>query len=373
MKHSNYEVSGLLGRGGFACVYRAKSINTCQEVAIKMIDKKKMKASGMVSRVRNEVEIPLSAEASVNSREVLCIAYNSLQPKVYQLFFQLYSYFEDENYVYLVLEMCRNGELHTYLKTNHKLLSEGEAAHFLKEIVLGLLYLHSHGILHRDLTLANMLLTEDMHCDYPLRDFGPPVHGEAFQQFCRGREQGRPPAVRNVGSSHDSGHATMATSSTAATAPTRPSSRSRPMRALPLPSLTPIISEDEQNLIPATHSALGDLQSGNREDVRWRDPYQRHPPSPPVRERDYFHTQDEQRRPKELNPGNKTENDLAAKTHSFSRISRRRTMFITKIITMVTPVPHPRESDCIQTVTRNLQDSGRTTAGLPSHGRESPI
>ena len=31
------------------------------------------------------------------------------------------------------------------------------------QVVNGLLYLHSHGILHRDLTLANLLLTKDMN------------------------------------------------------------------------------------------------------------------------------------------------------------------------------------------------------------------
>ena len=31
-----------------------------------------------------------------------------------------------------------------------------------KQIVQGLLYLHSHQILHRDLSLANLLLTKDM-------------------------------------------------------------------------------------------------------------------------------------------------------------------------------------------------------------------
>ena len=32
----------------------------------------------------------------------------------------------------------------------------------MHQVVEGLLYLHSHGILHRDLTLANLLLTRDM-------------------------------------------------------------------------------------------------------------------------------------------------------------------------------------------------------------------
>ena len=32
----------------------------------------------------------------------------------------------------------------------------------LSQVVSGLLYLHGHGIMHRDLTLANLLLTRDM-------------------------------------------------------------------------------------------------------------------------------------------------------------------------------------------------------------------
>ena len=34
--------------------------------------------------------------------------------------------------------------------------------HYMRKVVEGLLYLHSYGILHRDLTLANLLLTKDM-------------------------------------------------------------------------------------------------------------------------------------------------------------------------------------------------------------------
>ncbi|XP_071087123.1 serine/threonine-protein kinase PLK4-like isoform X1 [Haliotis cracherodii] len=146
----DYQVLNLLGKGGFACVYRARSNKTGQEVAIKMIDKKLMKAANMVVRVRKEVEI----HSRLKHPAVL----------------ELYNYFEDSNYVYLVLEICHNGELQRYLKTNCKVLTEDEARHFMKQIVEGMLYLHSHGILHRDLTLSNLLLSKNMNVK--IGDFG---------------------------------------------------------------------------------------------------------------------------------------------------------------------------------------------------------
>ncbi|CAI9734144.1 serine/threonine-protein kinase PLK4-like isoform X2 [Octopus vulgaris] len=149
-KIEDYNVLNLLGKGGFACVYRAKCMRTGQDVAIKMIDKKLMKAADMVTRVRKEVEI----HSRMKHPAVL----------------ELYTYFEDKNYVYLVLELCHRGELHRYLKAYNKVLSEEEAVVFMDQIISGMIYLHSHNILHRDLTLANLLLTREM--DVKIADFG---------------------------------------------------------------------------------------------------------------------------------------------------------------------------------------------------------
>ncbi|XP_078395684.1 serine/threonine-protein kinase PLK4 isoform X2 [Cetorhinus maximus] len=149
-KIKDFKVLTLLGKGSFACVYRAKSVSTGLEVAIKMIDKKAMHKVGMVQRVRNEVEIHCQLK----------------HPSI----LELYNYFEDNNYVYLVLEMCHNGEMSRYLKNRKATFSEDEARHFMHHIVTGMLYLHSHGILHRDLTLSNLLLTSDMNIK--IADFG---------------------------------------------------------------------------------------------------------------------------------------------------------------------------------------------------------
>ncbi|KAM9571193.1 serine/threonine-protein kinase PLK4-like isoform 3-T3 [Salvelinus alpinus] len=146
----DFKVHTLLGKGSFACVYRAKSVNTGLEVAIKMIDKKAMHKSGMVKRVSNEVEI----QCRLKHPSIL----------------ELYTYFEDSNYVYLVLEMCHNGEMSRYLKDRKMPFSEGEARHFMHQIVKGMLYLHTHGIMHRDLTLSNMLLSGSMNLK--IADFG---------------------------------------------------------------------------------------------------------------------------------------------------------------------------------------------------------
>ncbi|XP_071411667.1 serine/threonine-protein kinase PLK4 isoform X1 [Pithys albifrons albifrons] len=146
----DFKVGNLLGKGSFAGVYKAVSLKTGLEVAIKMIDKKAMHKVGMVQRVQNEVKIHCQLK----------------HPSI----LELYNYFEDSNYVYLILEMCHNGEMSRYIKNRKKPFSEDEARHFLHQIITGMLYLHSHGILHRDLTLSNILLTNSMNVK--IADFG---------------------------------------------------------------------------------------------------------------------------------------------------------------------------------------------------------
>ncbi|XP_068908710.1 serine/threonine-protein kinase PLK4 [Tenebrio molitor] len=147
-KIEDYEVYNLLGKGGFASVYHAKCLKTGLNVAIKMIDKKLMQAAGMVKRVEQEVSIH----------------YRLKHPSI----LELYTFFEDVNYVYLVLELCHNGELRQYIKC--KALTESEVSNIMKQVVEGIKYLHIHNILHRDMSLSNLLLTKDMQVK--IADFG---------------------------------------------------------------------------------------------------------------------------------------------------------------------------------------------------------
>ena len=147
----DYNVFEQLGQGGFAQVYRAQVKSSGKEVAIKMIDKKTMKASRMTQRVEHEVKIH----------------YQLKHPSI----LELYTFFEDKNYVYLVLELCHNGEMQQYLKGRPRPnLDEDETRHYLKQVIDGMVYLHSYGILHRDLTLSNLLLTKEMNVK--IADFG---------------------------------------------------------------------------------------------------------------------------------------------------------------------------------------------------------
>ena len=149
-KIGNYQVLDLLGKGGFACVYRALACKTGQYVAIKMIDKKLMKSANMAGRVRNEAEIHCQLK----------------HPSIVEL----YSYFEDKNYVYMVMELCAKGELYTFMRANQKIFNEVEASKIFKQIIEAVVYLHSHGIIHRDLSLANLLLTNNE--SVKISDFG---------------------------------------------------------------------------------------------------------------------------------------------------------------------------------------------------------
>lgn len=77
--------------------------------------------------------------------------------------------FQDDNYVYILLELCSNGTVLDQLRKRTP-FSEDEAAKWAKQILQGLVYLHENMVIHRDLKLQNFLLDEDWNLK--IADFG---------------------------------------------------------------------------------------------------------------------------------------------------------------------------------------------------------
>lgn len=60
------------------------------------------------------------------------------------------------------MELAEGGELLTHVKNNnqHKRLEEAKARPFVRQLISALYYLHSKGIVHRDLKMENILLNK---------------------------------------------------------------------------------------------------------------------------------------------------------------------------------------------------------------------
>jgi len=49
-------------------------------------------------------------------------------------------------------------------------ISEIEARYYIKQLIIGLIYIHSKKVIHRDLKLGNLFLTDNMNLK--IGDFG---------------------------------------------------------------------------------------------------------------------------------------------------------------------------------------------------------
>jgi len=84
---------------------------------------------------------------------------------------RLFDVYETDEYLHLVMECLEGGELFDRV-TERKRYSEQDAAEAARQMLLALNYLHSHGIVHRDLKLENFLY-DFKHGDHlKLIDFG---------------------------------------------------------------------------------------------------------------------------------------------------------------------------------------------------------
>ena len=144
-----YYKGRLLGKGGFAKCYEF----TCSENK-KIFAAKVVAKSGLVkSRAKQKLISEIKIHKSLHHPQIVAFEH----------------YFEDTENVYILLEMCQNQTLNELLK-RRKRLTEIEVQCYIVQLIKALKYLHSHRVIHRDLKLGNLFLTEKM--ELKVGDFG---------------------------------------------------------------------------------------------------------------------------------------------------------------------------------------------------------
>lgn len=181
-----YQVSEVLGRGGFSVVRKGtrKSGGDEELVAIKTLKRcGHMNPPGRIPRARgceksatSSTVFPNWKQVSISdallTNEILVmrriVEHVSPHPNV----INLHDVFEDPGSVHLVLELCSGGELFDQIVKKDK-YSEVEAAAVVKQIAEGLKALHQANIVHRDLKPENCLfLDKSENPTLKIMDFG---------------------------------------------------------------------------------------------------------------------------------------------------------------------------------------------------------
>ena len=151
IKYIKYD-DKILGKGAFGICYKFRAIdkNDMNFYAGKIIEKKEI-----VVNQKNSLkdEIYIQKEFKDN-------------PKVVRV----KDYFEDEDNVYIILELCKNKSLLDYLYKRGGRLTEIEVKCYIFQLLQGLKCLHKKGVIHRDLKPNNLLL--DYKNELKIGDFG---------------------------------------------------------------------------------------------------------------------------------------------------------------------------------------------------------
>ncbi|XP_042898662.1 serine/threonine-protein kinase PLK4 isoform X2 [Parasteatoda tepidariorum] len=134
-----------IGHGRYATVYKGEwSYGNIKEIVAIKIQHKEKEIKTRAIQQKELVKKEITLHEKLNHPSIV----------------KLKDSFEDKNNYYIVLEYCDSGTLDEYLKRNN-ILCENEVYEIMKQVVDGLKYLHSRKIIHRDLSLKNILLTKD--------------------------------------------------------------------------------------------------------------------------------------------------------------------------------------------------------------------
>ena len=148
-----YEIEDEIGIGRYSKCFRAKNKETGHYFACKELEKGNLTD---YDTLMSEIEILSKLD----------------HPNIIKLF----EIFENEKYIYLIMELCTGGELFNKIieKTeNGEIFNEREAANIFRQMMAAISYCHSKKVAHRDLKPENLLLlNETKNSPIKVIDFG---------------------------------------------------------------------------------------------------------------------------------------------------------------------------------------------------------
>ena len=136
LPNQKYKIISKLGDGSYGIVYLAVNIITKQNVAMKKINKVKENAIDDME-IKNEIEILKKLD----------------HPNIVKII----EFFSTPKAYYIITDFCACGELYNQIKHQY---TEGQLAVLFYQVFSGLYYLHTKNIVHRDLKLENILISE---------------------------------------------------------------------------------------------------------------------------------------------------------------------------------------------------------------------
>jgi len=134
--HKKYKILSKLGAGAYGTVYLAQNVLTKNNVAMKRIDKD---SEDLLTD--NEIMDEIDILKKLDHPDIV----------------KIIEFYNTRDAYYIINDYCQDGELYNQIT---KRFNETQIAVMFKQIFSGLSYLHSNNIIHRDLKLENILISD---------------------------------------------------------------------------------------------------------------------------------------------------------------------------------------------------------------------
>ena len=144
-----YESLSIIGRGAFGEVHVCREIKTGKIYAVKKIKKDVLLEKNQIIHIRSEQQFM----SKVKSPWIV----------------DLKASFQEDDYLYLIMEFCQGGDFMNLL-IKKDILTEEEARFYTAELILAVESIHKLDCIHRDIKPDNILIDKNGHIK--LSDFG---------------------------------------------------------------------------------------------------------------------------------------------------------------------------------------------------------